>query len=212
MEDLRKNKKSMERAKLAREVAGGIETANVSGAVTVSETPSVEEGAAGTQSEEATATKASSKKASKKRRKEEDEAPKATTLFAEMNEKRSYEAGQRQAKLQEEMKKSQAQRAQYGPAPGQPLRQNTASSASSSPYGQAPVQQRPAQQRPMGQPPMQQRPMGQPPMQQRPGMPQGGNWVNRVNPGNAYGQQMNRPNQNMPGNQNPNQMKTWTRK
>ena len=222
MEDLRKNKKSMERAKLAREVAGGIETANVSGAVTVSETPSAEEGAAGTQPEEAATTKASSKKASKKKRKEEDEAPKATTLFAEMNEKRSYEAGQRQAKLQEEMKKSQAQRAQYGPAPGQPFRQNTASSASSSPYGQPPVQQRPVQQRPMGQPPMQQRPMGQPPMQQRPmgqppmqqrpGMPQGGNWVNRVNPGNAYGQQMNRPNQNMPGNQNPNQMKTWTRK
>jgi uncharacterized membrane protein len=229
MEEYRKNKKNIEMAQRAKEVAGGIETANISGKITYAE-DKAEAGAEAAQGEaDAAQAKASTKKAAKKRKKEEDEAPKATTLFAEMNEKRSYEAGQKQAQMAEAMKRAQAQSAQYGPAQGQPLRANTASRTSS--YGQAPMgqpmqQQRPPmgqpmQQRPMGQPmqqqrppmgqPMQQRPMGQP-MQQRQVPPQGGNWVNRVNPGNMYGNQMGRPNQNMPGAPGGNQTKTWTRK
>ena len=231
MEDYRKNKKNIERAKIAREVAGGIETANVAGSVSVSEKPSEDIAAATTEEGTATSSK-KAQKASKKRKEEDEAAPKATTLFAEMNQKRSQEDSQKAAQMQEAMKRAQASSAQYGPAPGQPLRQTSATRATSGMYGQSAQQQRPMgqpmQQRPMGgQPMQQQRPMGQPaqrpmgqpmqrpmgqPMQQRPGMNQGGNWVNRVNPGNMYGQQMNYPNQNMPGNPNGNQMKTWTRK
>ncbi|MBR3039832.1 MAG: VWA domain-containing protein [Lachnospiraceae bacterium] len=221
----RKNKESIKRAQTAREVASGIETASMSGAGSVPE-DAEKAGKNGAEAESETGKEAAKSTSSKKKKKKkDDDAPKATTLFAEMNEKRSYENSQKQAAMQNAMKQAPGQSASYGPAPGQPLRQGTPMRASSAPM----QQQRPVQQpRPMQQQrPPQQVYVRQPgaPMQngympQRPqGPAQGGNWVNRVNPGNSYTQQgMNYgprggyPGQNpqgMPGN---NQTRTWTRK
>ena len=214
IEDYKKNKESIERAKIAKEVVSGVETAGAVGGVAASSEGTA---AAAEGGEEAAATsKKAAKKAAKKAKKQaEDEAPKATTLFAEMNQKRSYETSQKQAAMQRAYQNGQG----FGPM-GAPMQQR--------PQG-APMQQRPQgapmQQRPQGAPmqqrpqaaPMQQRPQGAP-MHQRPGAaPQGGNsWVNRVNPGDGY---MNRGNGGnpggpggMPGGNPANQTKTWTRK
>ena len=233
VEDYRKNKESIERAKIAREVVSGVETAgSVGGSLgaaaegqTVSEAASAD--AAGVEK----GSKKASKKAAKKAKQQEDEAPKATTLFAEMNQKRSYENSQKQAAMQQAFQNQQG---------GQPMQGgfntqsgfntqggfNTQSGFNQQRPQGVPMQQRPMQggfagpkpqgtpmqQRPQGAP-MQQRPMQGAPMQQRPNAPQGGNnWVNRVNPGNSYMNQGQGNPGNPPGNPSGNQTKTWTRK
>ena len=225
IEDYKKNKESIERAKIAKEVVSGVETAGAVGGVAASSegTSAAAEGG----EEAAPASKKAAKKAAKKAKKqEEDEAPKATTLFAEMNQKRSYETSQKQAAMQRAYQNGQG----FGPMgspmqqrpQGAPMQQRPQGAPMQQPRPQgAPMQQRPQgapmQQRPQGAPMQQQRPQGAP-MQQRPGVaPQGGNsWVNRVNPGDGY---MNRGNGGnpggpggMPGGNPSNQTKTWTRK
>ncbi|MBR4580200.1 MAG: VWA domain-containing protein, partial [Lachnospiraceae bacterium] len=212
IEDYKKNKESIERAKIAKEVVSGVETA---GAVGGAAGASAEGGTAPAEGAEDTKTSA------KKAKKEEDEAPKATTLFAEMNQKRSFETSQKQAAMQQAYKNGQGfapqgNPMQQRPMQGGPMQNRPMQQPQQRPQG-APMQNRPMQQpqqRPQGAP-MQNRPMQQP--QQRPGAaPQGGNsWVNRVNPSNGY---MNGQGGNPAGGPGgapgggSNQTKTWTRK
>ncbi len=217
-EEYRKNKASIERAKTAKEVVAGIETVGAGVGDSVAATAAASEGTTESAAEGKKAKKA--KKTSKK--KEDDATVTATSLFAEMNQKRTYET----ARKQEAMRSAMSAAPQQAPY-SQPMQQRSMVQ----PMQQRPMGQ-PMQQRPMGQPMQQQRPMGQPmqqrptvqPMQQRP-MPQGqqrpmpqgqqrpmqnpaGNsWVSRVAPGN--GQPPYNP-QNQGGSSN--QTRTWTRK
>jgi hypothetical protein len=224
VEDYRKNKKNIERAKKAREVAGGIETAAVPGAVAPSADGSDIAGASAGEMSGEGASKKNAKKAAKaqkkKQKQQEDEAPTATTLFAEMNQKRTYEASQMQAAMRNQQGTPQGQPANRGFVPqGQPVNRGYTSQPAN--RGGAPVQpgRGPA---PQGQPPRGAAPQGQPPRGANP--PQGSSWVNRVAPGNNYGQP---PRGGAPGNgqapgrppgaggtpgSNPNQTRTWTRK
>ena len=224
VEDYRKNKKNIERAKKAREVAGGIETAAVPGAVAPSADGSDIAGASAGEMSGEGASKKNAKKAAKaqkkKQKQQEDEAPTATTLFAEMNQKRTYEASQMQAAMRNQQGTPQGQPANRGFVPqGQPVNRGYTSQPAN--RGGAPVQpgRGPA---PQGQPPRSAAPQGQPPRGANP--PQGSSWVNRVAPGNNYGQP---PRGGAPGNgqapgrppgaggtpgSNPNQTRTWTRK
>ena len=209
MDDYRKNRKSMAQKKAAMEVVSGIETAE-GFAKNEAAVETVADG-----STEASAKKKNTK-SKKQKKKEEEEAPTATNLFAQMNEKRSYEVEKRQQVLQQSMQSNPG--AYQNTAQRAPMQQPVQQRPMQQPMQQRPMQQ-PMQQRPMQQP-MQQRPMQQP-MQQRPPMQQprgpmpggqqgaqGGSWVNRVNPGNPYGQQPPNPNQN----QGQNGTRTWTRK
>ena len=211
-EEYRKNKANIERAKNAKEAVAGIETVGAGVAGTAAGSAAADTAVA----EEADSKKAkkASKKESKKSKK--DDAPTATTLFAEMNQKRTYETAKKQEALQSAMS-SQGGQQFARPAMQQPMQQRPMTQ----PMQQRPMGQ-PMQQRPMGQP-MQQRPMQQPmpqgqqrympqgqqrPMpqgQQRPMQnPAGNSWVNRVAPGN------NQPPQNPAGP--TGQTRTWTRK
>ena len=246
VEHYKKNKESIERAKIAKEVAGSVETAGAVGGSMASQGLS-EDGkplAADADPDKPLskhAAKKAAKKAEKNSKKEEADAPKATTLFAEINEKRTFEASQKQASMQKNMN-NQFQGNNSGAGANRPASgmggQRPMGGPGTAPGmgGQRPMGgpgtapgmggQRPmggpgtapgmGGQRPMGGPGTApgmggQRPMGGPGAGQRPPQPQGGNnWVNRVNPGNSYGQQY--PPNGGNGGGGGNQTKTWTRK
>ena len=220
VEDYRKNKESIERAKKAREVAGGIETAAIAGTAA----PVASEGTAGGEGSAATDEKAAkkAKKNAKKKKQEEDTAVTATSLFAEMNQKRSFEANQMQAAMRNQANTQTPPPAQntnrgFAPQNQQPNRPFAPQNGQNANRGYVPPNAQNANRgyMPQGQPSNRQ-PMGPGTNRQAPPAQGGNSWVNRVNPGNSYTQQ-GRPGapgngQGNPPGGNPNQTRTWTRK